>query len=158
MTPQRLFYMAKVGLLTSGYLRLDAVSADAVDPLISGFEEDKEIDEGYRFSYDNKTVTLSAHMPSYIHNCVQFTFADILKNVLRVGFITWPQFKRLTVYCGTRYENFVGIHAGSVKEPDVALDVDGRQSNGCPTTCPVGLMNAPTQTAGPSWGEISTDG
>jgi hypothetical protein len=99
---------------------------------------DKEIGEGhYRFDYNSETTTFLAYMPSNIHNCLQLALMDILKDMVEVGFLTWPQFKTFGPSMGTRYEDFVGAYAGSVKEPDMAIVVDGRQINGAPTACPV---------------------
>ncbi|KAL1963129.1 hypothetical protein VTN77DRAFT_8672 [Rasamsonia byssochlamydoides] len=55
----------------------------------------------------------------------------------RTQFITWDQYQRLDSVSGTRYKKFVGIHAGSLKEPDTAVRVRGRQTPGIPEKCPI---------------------
>jgi hypothetical protein len=76
-------------------------------------------------------------MLTYVHDSVQLTFSDILEDMVDARFLSWAQFKPLKVYSGTRYEDFVGVHAGSSKEPDASVLVDGRTINGLPDFCPV---------------------
>jgi len=59
--------------------------------------------------------------------------------LFNTGFLTWSQFEILSTYSGTRYEDFVGIHAGLAKEPDAGVLVDNRILNGQPSKFPVWL-------------------
>ena len=138
ISPQRLFLLAKEELQKSQSLLLEDISADIAAALISGLETDKEIGEGcFRYYFDITTRIFYAYMPTYIQDSVQLTFSDILEDMVDARFLSWTQFKTLKVYSGTRYEDFVGVHAGSRKEPDAGVLVDGRTVNGLPDFCPV---------------------
>ncbi|KAN0070702.1 hypothetical protein V8E54_010867 [Elaphomyces granulatus] len=143
MSLHRLFLHAKEELQKCNSLHLEALSGlsgDTAATLISNLEADKSIGEGrFRFNFDIATNTLSAFIPTYIHDSVQIAFQDLLKDMLKTGFLTWSQFEILSIYSGSRYQDFVGIHAGSTKEPDAGVLVDNRVLNGQPSKCPIWL-------------------
>ena len=144
MPLHRLFLHAKEELQKCNSLHLEALSGlsgDTAATLISSsLEADKSIGEGrFRFNFDIATNTLSAFIPTYIHDAVQIAFQDLLKDMLKTGFLTWSQFEKFSIYSGTRYQDFVGIHAGSTKEPDAGVLVDNRVLNGQPSKCPIWL-------------------
>jgi hypothetical protein len=64
--------------------------------------------------------------------------------MFKTGFLSWAQYEILTVYSGSRYKDFVGIHAGSLKEPDAGVLVDGRMINGYIPNVRSGQMKAHT--------------
>jgi len=138
ISAQQLFLQVKQELQKSQSLLLEDISADIAAVLVGGLEADKEIGEGYfRYNFDITTRIFSAYVPTYIHDSVQPAFSDILKDMVDARFLSWAQFKILSVFSGTRYEDFVGVHAGSRKEPDAGVLVDGRMINGLPDFCPV---------------------
>ncbi len=143
MSLQRLFLHSKEELQKHSSLDLEALSGlsgDTATTLISSLEADKSIGEGrFRFNFDIATNTLTAFMPTYIHDSVQIAFQDLLKDMLKTGFLTWNQYETLSVYSGSRYQDFVGLHAGSTKEPDAGVLVDNRVLNGQPSKCPIWL-------------------
>ena len=136
MTAQHLFLLAKEELQKSQSLLLEDISGDIAAASVSGLEIDKDTGEGrFRFNFDITTRRL--YIPTYIHGSVQLAFSDLLKDMFKTGFLSWAQYEILTVYSGSRYKDFVGIHAGSLKEPDAGVLVDGRMINDLPSFCPV---------------------
>jgi len=58
-----------------------------------------------------------------------------LNNMVDTNFLSWNQQKKLMTKVGTTYDNFTGIHAGTVKQADVWIKVDGRQIQQQPSFC-----------------------
>jgi len=134
---RQLFQLAKAQLLKENDLLLPGVPNDLALPLIEGLESDKQIYAKGKYRYNFEKGQLTAFMPTPIHDSVQCVIQDVFNNMVDTNFLSWNQRKKLMTKVGTTYDKFTGIHAGTVKQADVWIKVDGRQIQQQLSFCPV---------------------
>lgn len=136
----KFFREAKKQLLEGDFLHLTDVPEDFALPLIEGLQSDPVFgSEGkYQYNYENDNEKLLAFMPSELHNSLQLAIGDIIKDMFISNFISQNQWLLLGVSAGTTFSRFVGQYAGTRKEPNCQVNVDGRpQAPGAPAYCPI---------------------